>query len=165
MRDPFRQTWRIGQGPRRMACSLRQGAGNIWTATYWCGSSNAYAQTLTAQPTTPHNNAAGIRLYSMWPCLRLSLRTEEPHAPRHKETRWAASSSNPTDNQERETALNNPHPIHAADGHYTRNSCMTLLWLHHNHKMPISYHKNGLVSSHQSAGSWLIFMCFVVRIF
>jgi len=29
------------------------------------------------------------------------------------------------------TALNSPHPIHAADGHYTRNSsCITLLWLH-----------------------------------
>ena len=62
--------------------------------------------------------------------------------------------------------LNNPHPLHAADGHYTRySSCITFLWLHHNHKMPISYHKNGLVSSHQSVGRWLIFMCFVVRIF
>jgi len=40
------------------------------------------------------------------------------------------------------------HPIHAADGHYARNSCcMTLSWLHHNHKMSISYHKNRLVSS------------------
>jgi len=30
---------------------------------------------------------------------------------------------------------------------HTRNSsCMTLLWLHHNHKMFISYHKNRLVS-------------------
>jgi len=65
-----------------------------------------------------------------------------------------------------DTALNNPHPIHAADGHYTRNSsCITLLRLHHNHKMPINYHKNGLVSSHQSIGRWLIFMCFAVRIF
>jgi len=55
---------------------------------------------------------------------------------------------------------------YAADGHYTRNSsCITLLWLHHNHKMPISYHKNGLVSSHQCVGRWLIFMCFVVKIF
>jgi len=26
------------------------------------------------------------------------------------------------------TALNSPHPIHAADGHYTR-TCITLLWL------------------------------------
>jgi len=64
------------------------------------------------------------------------------------------------------TALNNPHPIRAEDGHYTRNSsCITFLWLCHNHKMPISYHKNGVVSSHQSVGRWLIFMCFVVRIF
>jgi len=48
---------------------------------------------------------------------------------------------------------------HAADGHYTRNSsCITLLWLHHNHKMPISYHINGLVSSHQSVGRWLNFV-------
>ena len=30
---------------------------------------------------------------------------------------------------------------------HTRNSsCITLFWLHHNHKMSISYHKNGLVS-------------------
>ena len=55
--------------------------------------------------------------------------------------------------------LNNPHPIHAADGHYTRySSCITLLWLHHNHKMPISYYKNGFVSCHQSVGRWLIFV-------
>ena len=64
------------------------------------------------------------------------------------------------------TALNSPHPIHAADGHYIRNSsCITLLWLCHNHKMSIRCHKNGLVSSHRSVGRWLIFMCFVVRIF
>jgi len=49
---------------------------------------------------------------------------------------------------------------------YTRNSgCITLLWLHHNHKMSLSYHKIGLVSRHQSVGRWLIFVCFVVRIF
>jgi len=61
------------------------------------------------------------------------------------------------------TALNSRHPIHAA---HTRNSsCITLLWLHHNHKMPIIYHKNGLVSSHRTVGRWFIFMCFVVRIF
>jgi len=36
------------------------------------------------------------------------------------------------------TALNSPHPIYAADGYYTCNSsCITLLWLHHNHKMSI----------------------------
>jgi len=64
------------------------------------------------------------------------------------------------------TAFNSPHPIHAADGHCTRNSsCITLLWLHYNHKMSISYHKNWLVSSHQSVGRGLFFMCFVVRIF
>jgi len=64
------------------------------------------------------------------------------------------------------TALNNLHPIFAADGYDTRtNSCITLLWLHHNHKMSISYHKNGLVSRQQSVGRWLIFMCFVARIF
>ena len=34
MRDPICQTWEIGQGPRWMASSLRQGVGNIWTATY-----------------------------------------------------------------------------------------------------------------------------------
>jgi len=45
------------------------------------------------------------------------------------------------------------------------SSFITLLWLHHNHKMSISYHLNGLASSHQSVGKWLIFMCFVVRIF
>jgi len=33
---------------------------------------------------------------------------------------------------------------------HTRNSsCITLLWLYHNHKMSISYHKNGWVRSHQ----------------
>jgi len=37
------------------------------------------------------------------------------------------------------------------------HSCITLLWLHHNHKSSISYHKNGLVSSHQSVGRWFIF--------
>jgi len=59
------------------------------------------------------------------------------------------------------TALNSPHPIHAADGHCTRNSsCITLLWLHHNHKMSMSFHKNGLVSNHQSVGKWLIFHVF-----
>ena len=62
------------------------------------------------------------------------------------------------------TALNNPHPIHVADGHYTRNSrFITLLLVHHNHKMPISYHNNGLVSSHQSIGRWLIFTCFAAE--
>jgi len=45
-------------------------------------------------------------------------------------------------------------------------SCITLLWLHrHNHKMSMSYHKNGLVSNHESVSRWFIFMCFVVRIF
>jgi len=54
--------------------------------------------------------------------------------------------------------LNSHHPIHAADGHYTRNSsCITSLWLHHNPKMSISYHKRGLVSIHQPVGKWLIF--------
>ena len=33
---------------------------------------------------------------------------------------------------------------------------ITLLWLHHNHKKSISYHNNGLVSSHQSVGRWFI---------
>jgi len=55
-----------------------------------------------------------------------------------------------------------PHPILAADGHYIRNSsCMTLLWLHHNHKMSISYHKNASVGSHRSVGRWLIFYVFL----
>ena len=53
----------------------------IWTATYWCGSSKACAQTPTAQPTTSNDNATGSRLCSMWPCLRLSLWTKDPHAP------------------------------------------------------------------------------------
>ena len=49
---------------------------------------------------------------------------------------------------------------------HTRNSsCITLLLLHHNHKMSISYHKNELVSSHQTVGRWFIFMCFVTRLF
>jgi len=47
----------------------------------------------------------------------------------------------------------------------TVRSCITLLWLHHNHKISISYHKNGLVSSHQFFGRWFVFMCFLVRIF
>jgi len=55
-------------------------------------------------------------------------------------------------------ALDSPHPTHAVDGHYTRHSsCITLLWLHHNHKMFITCHKNGLASSHQSFGRWFIF--------
>jgi len=45
------------------------------------------------------------------------------------------------------------------------SSCITLSWLYHNHKMSISYHKNGLVNSHQTVGRWFIFMCFVIRIF
>jgi len=49
--------------------------------------------------------------------------------------------------------------------HARNSSCIALLWLHHNHKMSISFHKNGLVSSHQTVGRWFIFMCFVVRIF
>jgi len=43
--------------------------------------------------------------------------------------------------------------------------CITLLWLHHNHKMSIRYHKNGLASSYQTVGRLFIFMCFVIRIF
>jgi len=49
--------------------------------------------------------------------------------------------------------------------HIRNSSCITLLWLHHNHKMFISYHENGLVSSHQTVGRWFNFVCFVVRIF
>ena len=42
---------------------------------------------------------------------------------------------------------------------HTRNSsCLTLMWLHNNHKMYMSYHKNGLVSSHQTVG-WCLFLC------
>ena len=59
------------------------------------------------------------------------------------------------------TARNSPHLICAADGHYTRNrSCITLLWLHNNHKTSTNFHKNGLISSHQSFGRWLIFYMF-----
>jgi len=36
-------------------------------------------------------------------------------------------------------------------------SCITLLWLHHNHKISTSDHKNGLVSSHQSVRREFIF--------
>jgi len=43
------------------------------------------------------------------------------------------------------TALNSPHPTTLHTGN---SSCITLLWLHHNHKMSIRYHKNGLASSH-----------------
>jgi len=94
MRDPFRQTWGIGRGSRRMACSLRQGAGNLWTATYWCGSSKACAQTPSAQPTTSNDSAAGIRLYTTV-CGRVcaSAFGLRNHMRRHKEMRWAASSS------------------------------------------------------------------------
>jgi len=49
--------------------------------------------------------------------------------------------------------------------HTGNSSCITLLWIHNNHKMSISCHKNELVSSHQTVGRWFIFMCFVVRIF
>jgi len=49
--------------------------------------------------------------------------------------------------------------------HNRNSSCITLSWLYHNHKMSISYHKNGLVSSHQTVGRWFSFMCFVMRIF
>jgi len=34
-----------------------------------------------------------------------------------------------------------------------------------NHNMPISYHKNGLVSNDQTVRRWFIFMCFVIGIF
>jgi len=44
-------------------------------------------------------------------------------------------------------------------------SCITLLWLHHNHKISISDHKNGLVSSHQSVRRGFIFYVLVVRLF
>ena len=43
-------------------------------------------------------------------------------------------------------------------------SFIRLLWLHHNHEVSVSYHKNELVSSHQPVGRWF-FNCFVVRIF
>ena len=42
--------------------------------------------------------------------------------------------------------------------HIRASSCITLLWLCHNHKMSINYHKNGLVSSHQTVGRWFIFI-------
>jgi len=42
--------------------------------------------------------------------------------------------------------------------HTRASSCITLLWLYHNHKISLNYHKNGLVSSHQTVGSWL-FLC------
>jgi len=49
---------------------------------------------------------------------------------------------------------------------HTRNSsCITLSWLHHNHKMSISFHKNGIVCSHQTVERWFIFMCFSIWIF
>ena len=49
--------------------------------------------------------------------------------------------------------------------HTRASSCITLLWLYHNHKMSLNYHKNGFVSSHQTDGRWFILMWFVVRIF
>jgi len=33
---------------------------------------------------------------------------------------------------------------------------MTLLWLNHNHKVSASYHKIGLVSSHQAFGRYIL---------
>ena len=92
MRDPFRQTSGIGRGSRRMACSLRQGAGNLWTATYWCGGSKACAQTPTTQPhptTTWQGSACTVCGHVC--ASAFGLRS---HMRRHKETRWAASSSN-----------------------------------------------------------------------
>ena len=58
-------------------------------------------------------------------------------------------------------------PLHSTDEYYTRNSsCITLLCLHHNHKMSISCHKNGLVSMVTNPlADGLFFMCFAVRIF
>jgi len=54
-----------------------------------------------------------------------------------------------------------PHEIFLRTPLYTRNSsCIALLWLHHNHKMSINYHKIGWVSRHQSVGRWLIFYVF-----
>jgi len=45
-------------------------------------------------------------------------------------------------------------------------SCITLLRLHHNHKMSITYHKNGLVSIVTNPiEDGLFFMCFVIRTF
>jgi len=59
-----------------------------------------------------------------------------------------------------------PHPIHAADGHYTRSSsCITLLWLHHNHKVSVSYHKADLSVVTNPLANVLFFMCFIVRTF
>jgi len=80
-RIPYTRLEELNKDRDELAWSLRQGADNIWTATYRWGRRKACAQTPTAQPTTPINNAAVIRLYSMWPCLRLSLQVKEPHAP------------------------------------------------------------------------------------
>ena len=54
-----------------------------------------------------------------------------------------------------------PHPIHAAvNGHYTRHSSyIKLLRVHHNHKLSISYHKNGIVVTNPLADG-LFFTCF-----
>ena len=50
-----------------------------------------------------------------------------------------------------------PYSFHAAYGYYTcDNSCMTLLWLHHNHKVCVSYHKNGLVKGFPAWGTLAI---------
>jgi len=41
--------------------------------------------------------------------------------------------------------MKSPYLIHAADGYYTfDSSCITLLLIHHNHKVFVSYHKKGV---------------------
>ena len=93
MRDPFLQTWGIGRGSRRMACSLRQGAGNLWTTTYWWAvakRARRHQQRNQPHPTTTRQESACAvsgRVCASAFGLRSNMR-------RHKETRWAASSSN-----------------------------------------------------------------------
>jgi len=54
--------------------------------------------------------------------------------------------------------LNSLHTIQAVDAYCSYYcSCITFLFLHHNHKTSVSHHKNVLVSSRQSVVRWVIY--------
>jgi len=79
----------------RMACGLRQGAGNIWTTTHWCGSSKVCVQTPTAQSTNHFQRGRDPPAqYRVCGCVCASAFGLRSHMRQHKETRWAVSSLN-----------------------------------------------------------------------
>ena len=58
--------------------------------------------------------------------------------------------------------IHSPYPIHAADGYYIRDSsCITLLWLQHNHKVCVATTKRKLVG-YQNLSCSCVRMEFVV---